>query len=198
MATEEKLRVTQVLKTAVALFALIGIVTGVLYPVAVFAAGQVLFSKQAHGSLFYAKDGSVAGSELIGQSYMADRYFWGRPSATEVNSYNAMASGGSNYGPTNQKFASGVLNLTEDLKSAYGSESIPSDLVMASASGLDPHISVESALMQAERVAKARGVNLDAMKALVMNHVEKPLFGILGKERVNVVMLNCDLDGPVI
>ena len=198
MATEEKLRVSQVLKTAVALFALMGIVTGVLYPIAVFAAGQALFPKQAHGSLFYAKDGSVAGSELIGQSYTADRYFWGRPSATAVKPYNAMASGGSNYGPTNQKFISGVFNLTEDLKSAYGSESIPSDLVMASASGLDPHISVESALMQAERIAKARGVPTDAVKALVTRNIETPLLGVLGKERVNVVLLNRELDEPVI
>jgi len=198
MATEDKLNVSQVLKTAVALFVLMGIVTGVLYPLAVFAAGGTLFPKEAHGSMFYAKDGSVAGSELIGQSFTGDRYFWSRPSATAVKPYNAMASGGSNYGPTNQKFLSSVLNLTEDLKSAYGSESIPSDLVMASASGLDPHISVGSAMLQAERVAKARDIPLDDLKALVMEHAETPLFGVLGKERVNVVMLNRALDETVI
>jgi K+-transporting ATPase ATPase C chain len=174
-----------------------GIVTGVIYPLAVFAAGGALFSREAHGSLFYA-NGSVAGSELIGQSYMGDGYFWGRPSATAVNPYNAMASGGSNLGPTNQKFISSVFNLTEDLKSAYGSESIPSDLVMASASGLDPHISVESALLQAERVAKTRGIRVDSVKALIVKHAEMPLFGILGRERVNVVMLNRELDSSVI
>ncbi len=175
-----------------------GIVTGVLYPLAVFAAGQALFPKQAHGSLFYAKDGSVAGSELIGQAYESDCYFWPRPSATAVNPYNAMASGGSNLGPTNQKFISGVLNLTENLKAAYATESIPSDLVMASASGLDPDISVESAMLQAGRVAKARGIRADDVKALILKHAEMPLFGVLGRERVNVVMLNRELDGPVI
>jgi K+-transporting ATPase ATPase C chain len=198
MAKVDKLNVSQVMKTAVALFALMGIATGVIYPLAVFAAGDFLFPKQAHGSLFYAKDGSVAGSELIGQSFTGERYFWPRPSATAVKPYNAMASGGSNLGPTNQKLVSAVLNLTEDLKSAYGSESIPSDLVMASASGLDPHISVGSALLQAERVAKARGIPLDELKAIVIKHAETPLFGVLGKERVNVVMLNRELDEPVI
>jgi K+-transporting ATPase ATPase C chain len=197
MATEDKLKISQVMKTAVILFALMGIVTGVIYPMAVFAAGGALFPKQAHGSLFYAKDGSVAGSELIGQSFTGERYFWPRPSATAVKPYNAMASGGSNLGPTNQKLVSGVLNLTGSLKEAYSTESVPSDLVMASASGLDPHISVESALLQAERVAKARNIPLDELKALVIKHAETPLFGVLGKERVNVVMLNRELDLPL-
>jgi potassium-transporting ATPase KdpC subunit len=197
MAIEENLRVTQAVKTAVALFASMAVVTGGLYPLAVFAAGAALFPKQAHGSLFYSKDGKIAGSELIGQSYTSERYFWGRPSATAVKPYNPMASGGSNYGPTNKKFLSGVFDRTGDLKDAYGIESIPSDLVMASASGLDPHVSFESAMIQAERVARARSISVDEVRAIIIKNTEKPLFGVLGKERVNVVSLNRELDGVI-
>jgi potassium-transporting ATPase KdpC subunit len=197
MAAEENLQVMQAVKTAVSLFALLAVVTGALYPLAVFASGEVMFPKQAHGSLFYAKDGMVAGSELIGQSYTSERYFQGRPSATAVKPYNPMTSGGSNLGPTNKVFVSGLVNRTEDLKEAYGIDAVPSDLVMSSASGLDPHVSVGSAMLQTGRIAKARGIPEENLKALVLRHVETPLFGFLGKERVNVVSLNRDLDGVI-
>jgi potassium-transporting ATPase KdpC subunit len=198
MSAEEKFQVSQVAKTAVALFLFLSIVTGILYPLAVFAAGQALFSKQSHGSLLYYGDGGVAGSELIGQAFTGDEYFWSRPSATAEKQYNALASGGSNYGPTNKNFISGALNRTALFKEEYKIEIVPSDLVMSSASGLDPDISVESAMLQVERVAKARGMDPEVIRGLVAKHTEGKTLGILGKERVNVVLLNRELDLPVI
>jgi K+-transporting ATPase ATPase C chain len=160
----------------------------------VYGAGQFLFTAKAEGSLIYGRNGSITGSELIGQPFIGDRYFWPRPSATSDYPYNPLASSGSNMGPTNKELIGLILNRTRTIMEADNASEVPSDLVMASASGLDPHISPASAYLQAPRVARARGMEVETVNTLISKQTERPVFGILGEARVNVLMLNRELD----
>lgn len=183
------------IRPAVSLFVVLTLITGVVYPLAVTAVARAAFPAQAAGSLIL-KDGKGVGSSLIGQSFSDPKHFWGRPSATGPMPYNAANSGGSNQGPLNPALVDAVKGRVEALKAADPGNAapVPVDLVTASASGLDPHISVAAAQYQAARVARARSVSLDDVRASIARHTEDRLFGILGEVRVNVLALNLDLD----
>jgi K+-transporting ATPase ATPase C chain len=172
---------------------LLTVITGVIYPLVVTGIAQVVFPHQANGSLIINKDGQAIGSELIGQQFNDPKYFWGRPSAAN---YNAAASSGSNYGPLNPALMDMVQARIDALKAADPDNTlpIPVDLVTASGSGLDPHISVASALYQVHRVATARGLDETQVIALVNQSTEGRQFGFLGEPRVNVLLLNLALD----
>ena len=181
------------LRPAITLLAFLTLITGVIYPLTVTGLAQVLFPHQADGSLIVI-DGKTYGSELIGQQFDAPKYFWGRPSAA---GYNAAASSGSNYGPMNSSLEEAVQVRIDALYAADPNNllPIPVDLVTASASGLDPHISVAAALYQVSRVATARGLSEAQVTSLVEEYTEGRQFGIFGEPRVNVLMLNLALDG---
>lgn len=191
----------QQVKPAVILLVLFTLLTGVIYPLAVTGIAQILFPSQANGSLI-VRDGKAAGSELIGQSFDAPRYFWGRLSATGTFPYNAFdaekltSSSGSNNGPLNPALLDAVRARVEALKAAdpENTAPIPVDLVTASGSGLDPHISVGAAYYQVHRVARARGLEESRVRALVDQFTTGRQFGILGEPRVNVLLLNLALD----
>jgi len=176
------------------LFAILLIIVGIIYPVAVTVLAQLIFPKEAAGSLLHDSGGNITGSALIGQPFSDPKYFWSRPSATSGYPYNPMASGGSNLGPTNKDLLDQISNRTELLKSSGIQTPVPSDLVEASASGLDPHISVQSALIQVPRVAMARNLSEETLNALVVEHIENRQFGFLGEQRINVLELNLALD----
>ena len=176
------------------LFAILLIIVGVIYPVAVTVLAQLFFPKEAGGSLLQDPGGNITGSALIGQSFSDPKYFWSRPSATSGYPYNPMASGGSNLGPTNKDLLDQISNRTEILKSSGIQAPVPSDLVESSASGLDPHISMQSALVQIPRVAKARNLSEEMLNKLVLEHIENRQFGFLGEQRINVLELNLALD----
>jgi K+-transporting ATPase ATPase C chain len=171
------------------------LVLGVLYPLAITGISQVLFPHQANGSLVTA-GGKVVGSELIGQNFAKPEYFQPRPSAAGNDGYDPTASGGSNYGPTNQKLVDRVKGSIDKFRKDNPDYTgpIPADLVTTSGSGLDPHISPDSATAQAARVAKARGASTDQMTRLVAQFTEGPELGVLGEPRVNVLKLNLALD----
>jgi len=173
----------------------LSLMTGIAYPLAVTGISQVVFPRQANGSLV-VKEGKVVGSSLIGQQFTDPRHFWGRPSATSPYAYNAASSSGSNQGPTNPALIDAVTGRVKTLRDADpgNTRPIPVDLVTASASGLDPHISVPSAEYQVGRVAKARGMEAAKVKDLVAKHTEGRQLGFLGEPRVNVLELNLDLD----
>jgi K+-transporting ATPase ATPase C chain len=177
------------------LFALLTVVTGLAYPLAVTGIGRVFFADQASGSLV-RRGGAVVGSSLIGQSFQEPKYFWGRLSATAPMPNNGAGSGASNLGPTNPALIDAVRGRIEALKAADPGNvaSIPVDLVTASGSGLDPHISPAAALYQVMRVARARHLDPIRLRQLVVAHVEEPQWGIFGEARVNVLLLNLDLD----
>ncbi|MGB4142151.1 MAG: potassium-transporting ATPase subunit KdpC [Candidatus Methanoculleus thermohydrogenotrophicum] len=176
---------------AVLLFVLLAVVTGLVYPLAVTLIAGVAFPFQAHGSLITGDDGQVIGSVLIGQNSSAPFYFQGRPSATPLTPYNASHSGGSNLGPTNPVLLEQVAERVQALREAGVAGPIPADLVMASGSGLDPHISLDAALVQVPAVAKARGLPEEEVRALVMAEaVDSPIAGTY----VNVLSLNQALD----
>jgi K+-transporting ATPase ATPase C chain len=176
-------------------FAVLTLVTGIAYPYAVTGVAQALFPHEANGSLI-VKDGKPVGSELIGQPFSDPKYFWGRPSATAPMPYNGAASSGSNQGPLNPALADAVKGRVEALRAADPDNRlpVPVDLVTASASGLDPHISPAAAEYQVERVARERKMNADKLYKLVEKHTEGRQFGILGEPRVNVLKLNLELD----
>ncbi len=171
------------------------VLCGLAYPLVVTGVGQVLFPGKANGSLIQ-KNGKVVGSELIGQPFSDPKYFWGRPSATSPYPYDAGSSSGSNLGPLNPALFDAVKKRISDLKGAdsTNTQPIPADLVTASGSGLDPHISLAAAQYQLNRVAKARGMSAASVQALVDKDTEGRQFGFLGEPRVNVLELNLALD----
>jgi len=187
---------TSILRPALVLFVLISALTGLLYPLAVTGAAQALFPSQAAGSLVLV-DGKPVGSSLIGQNFSDAKHFWGRPSATAPMAYNAAASGGSNQGPLNPALTDAVKARIEALRAADPGNTapVPVDLVTASASGLDPHITPAAAAWQVPRIARARGLPAAEVEALVARLTESPLVGFLGEPRVNVLALNLALDG---
>ncbi len=170
--------------------------TGIAYPLTMTALAQTLWPQQANGSLI-AKDGQVIGSGLIGQNFTSPGYFHGRPSAAGADGYDAASSSGSNLGPTNQKLKAAATESTINARSENNlpqASNIPGDLVLASASGLDPHISPASAYLQVERVAAARQLPPAQVRSLVDSHSRGRQFGFLGEPRVNVLELNLALD----
>ena len=183
------------LRPAIVAFVVLSIITGLLYPFAITGIAQVLFPQQANGSLI-VQNGQVVGSTLIGQSFDAPNYFWGRLSATSPYPYNAAASSGSNLGPTNKALTDEVQARIDALHKADPSNTapIPVDLVTSSGSGLDPDISVDAALYQVHRVASARGLTDAQVQQLVTQSVQPRQFLIFGEERVNVLQLNLALD----
>jgi len=184
------------LRPAIVSLALFTVITGLAYPALVTGIAQVFFRHQANGSLI-VKDGKVVGSSLIGQPFDDPKYFWSRPSATSPFPYNAASSSGSNQGPTNPDLIKAVQGRVDALRAADpgNTSPVPVDLVTASASGLDPHISPAAALYQVRRVAKARGLDETRVRQLVEQHTEGRQLGFLGEPRVNVLALNLALDG---
>src|SRR5512138_191555 len=183
------------IRPALVMLAVLSVVTGLAYPAVVTGIAQLVFPHQANGSLI-VKDGKTVGSALIGQPFDDPKYFWGRPSATSPFPYNAAASSGSNQGPTNPALYEAVKGRVEALRAADPGNTapVPVDLVTASGSGLDPHISPAAALYQVNRVAKARKMQPDAVRALVDHYTEGRQWGFLGEPRVNVLALNLALD----
>jgi len=183
------------MRAIVAYLALFTILTGLLYPLCVTVAGQLLFPQQAQGSVV-KRNSIIVGSALIGQDWNGMHYFWGRPSATVSHPYDAAVSSGSNLGPTNPALKARIVERIRKLRAAHAnaSQAIPVELVTTSASGLDPHISPAAAQFQIERVARARKISPRTVQTLVAKHTESRTFGILGEPRINVLRLNLALD----
>ena len=181
---------------ALRMLVVLSVLTGIAYPLLVTGVAQLVFPRQANGSLIES-GGKAVGSTLIGQPFSDPKYFWSRPSATSPRPYNAMASSGSNQGPRNPALADAVKARIKALRDADpdNKASVPTDLVTASGSGLDPEISVAAAEFQIHRVAKARGFSDDSVRALVAQNTSGRTFGVLGEPRVNVLTLNLALDG---
>lgn len=183
------------LRPAAALFVVLTLITGVLYPLVVTGVARLLFPQQAGGSLVM-RDGRAVGSVLIGQAFTEPGHFWSRPSATTPQPYNSTASGASNMGPLNPALVGAVRTRIAALRAADPGNPapVPVDLVTASASGLDPEISPAAAYYQAARVARARGIAVQRVRALIAAHTEGRLAGVLSQPRVNVLELNLALD----
>jgi K+-transporting ATPase ATPase C chain len=185
----------RMLRQSVVTLVALGVIVGAIYPLAITGISQAFFSHKAGGSMI-VQDAKIVGSELIGEPFSDPGYFWSRPSATTPVPYNAAASAGSNLGPTNPVLLKVVEERIQALHAADpgNTEAVPVDLVTSSASGLDPHISPAAAEYQVERVARARGLTIDVVRALVAEHTEGRQWGILGEPRVNVLELNLALD----
>lgn len=186
---------TKTLRPALVLFAGLTILVGVIYPFAMTGIAKAVFSDKAEGSLV-AKNGKVVGSSLIGQAFSSPQYFWGRPSATGPMPNNASNSGGSNFGPTNPAQIDAVKGRIDALMAAdpTNAAKIPVDLVTASASGLDPEISLAAAYYQLPRIARERKMGVDQVRAIIDQLAEHPVMGVFGEARVNVLTLNLALD----
>ena len=184
------------LRSSVIAILLFTVLTGLFYPLAVTGIAQLIFPGKANGSMI-VKDGKLLGSELVGQPFSDPKYFWSRLSATGPFAYNAAASSGSNYGPLNPALLDAVQKRIKDLKDAdpQNTKPIPVDLVTASGSGLDPHISVVAALYQLSRVARNRNMSEEKIRSLLDQYTEGRQLGFLGEPRVNVLRLNLALDG---
>jgi potassium-transporting ATPase KdpC subunit len=184
-----------ILRPALVLLVALSLLTGLAYPLLVTGLAQSLFPAQAHGSLLL-RDGKVIGSTLIGQSFTDPAHFWGRPSATSPMANNAAASGGSNLGPMNPALVDAVKARVAALRAAdpTNTAAVPVDLVTASASGLDPHISLAAAHYQLGRVAKARQLSPQVVQGLIDQATQRPVLGLLGEPVVNVLQLNLALD----
>ena len=184
-----------ILRPVLVLFFILTLITGVAYPLIVTGVAKSLFPTQASGSIIM-RDGKPIGSELIGQNFTDPKHFWGRPSATGPMPYNASASSGSNQGPLNPALTAAIKTRVEALRAIDpgNTQRVPVDLVTASASGLDPHISPAAANYQINRVAKARGLAAEKVQALVNARTDMPWFGFIGEPRVNVLKLNLGLD----
>lgn len=187
---------TSMLRPLLVVFTLLTLVTGVAYPLVVTGIGQLAFHRQATGSVL-ERTGHPVGSALLGQPFSDPAHFWSRPSATAPHPYNGAASSGSNLGPLNPALADAVKARIETLRQADPENKVPvpADLVTASGSGLDPHISPAAAEYQVARVAKARGLAPDRVRKVVADHTEDRQLGFLGEPRVNVLALNLALDG---
>jgi K+-transporting ATPase ATPase C chain len=185
----------RLIRPAVSLLALMTVLLGIVYPLVITGVAQVAFPRQAEGSLIY-QNGKLIGSTSIGQNFSDPKYFWGRPSATTPQPYNGLASTGSNLGPLNPALLDAVKTNAKALHDADpdNRQSIPVDLVTASASGLDPDISPAAAHYQAARVARARNLALASVETLIDAHVRGRLFGLFGEPRINVLELNLALD----
>jgi potassium-transporting ATPase KdpC subunit len=192
------------IRPAIVVLLALTLVTGLAYPLAMTGIAEVIFPKQAQGSLI-ERDGTVVGSALIGQQFTSDKYFHGRPSATTATDpndatktvpapYNAANSGASNLGPSNKALIDRVQGDIDTLKKENSSDPVPADLVTTSASGLDPDISPEAALFQVPRIAKARNLPEDRVRQLVVDNIQGRLLGLLGEPRINVLLLNLALD----
>jgi K+-transporting ATPase ATPase C chain len=186
---------TRLARPAVSLLIVMTVLLGLLYPVVVTVVAKTVFRSEADGSLVY-RDGKLIGSTLIGQSFSDPKHFWGRPSATTPQPYNALGSSGSNLGPLNPALIKGVEDNLKALRAADPDNHlpVPVDLVTASASGLDPHITPAAAYYQAARVARARSLPLGQVEALIAKHEESALLGLYGERRINVLELNLALD----
>ncbi|MBP2630417.1 MAG: kdpC [Firmicutes bacterium] len=184
------------LNSAIRMLILMTVVLGVIYPLGMTVFAQMIFPVQANGSLIY-KQGTLVGSKLIGQNFSSDRYFHGRPSAAGEDGYDAASSAGSNLGPTSKKLLSRIDERAKALRQDNGLANdaiVPSDLVTASGSGLDPHITALAAKVQVPRVAQARSISEEQVLVLIEKNTENPRIGFLGEKRVNVVSLNLALD----
>ena len=192
-------RFKDTLRPALSVFVLLTAITGVAYPLLVTGIAQAVFPHQANGSIVTV-DGKAVGSMLIGQAFSAPKYFWSRPSATGPMANNGIASSGSNLGANNPALADAVKARIGALRAADpgNAQAVPIDLVTASASGLDPEVSLAAALYQAPRVARERGMSLKAVNTLIERHAQRPWLGVVGEPRVNVLALNLALDGKTV
>lgn len=183
------------LKTSLLMLVVFSVLTGLIYPLAITGIAQLAFPRQANGTLI-TRDGKLVGSELIGQAFDDPKYFWSRPSATSPMPYNAASSSGSNLALTNPAQADAMKRRIARLRESgvAAAQPIPIDLITASGSGLDPHISVAAARLQVSRVAHARGLTEETVKRLVEQHTDGRQLGVLGEPRVNVLNLNLALD----
>lgn len=185
------------LRPALIALVLLTILGGIIYPLFMYGIGELFFHNEANGTLFYYKDGKVMGSEWIGQNFTKPEYFHPRPSAAGANGYDAANSSGSNLGPTSKA----LIDSLRQRAQSYRTENklapdtvIPAEAVTASGSGLDPHISVGNALLQASRVAAARGISVDEVKKTIERYTDGPTWGLFGEERINVLRINLALD----
>jgi len=184
----------QTLRPAFMMIILFTVLCGGLYPAAVTGLAKLLFPRQAGGSLIADYSGRVVGSELIGQPFADPKYLWPRPSASGDFAYNPMASGGSNAGPSNPAYQATVAQRVRDLRAGGITGPIPAELVQASASGLDPHITPQSANQQIQRIAAARGMSAEKVAGVIAARTEPRQFGFMGAPRVNVLAINLELD----
>ena len=186
--------VSRQLRAGIIMLLFLTVLTGLVYPGLISGLAGFLFPFQAEGSILYNDQGKALGSALIGQNFSDPGLFWARPSATKPIAYNAAASGASNLSPTNPELAKAVANRLDALRTAHGGyAAVPVEMLAASASGLDPHISPLAALYQLPRIAKATGLSEESLRLLVADHTEEPQLGLLGEYRVNVLLLNLAL-----